>query len=146
MRTATNHMNFEKNVVVTFLSDKFNQTEPRDYFINPNCFGDDLAKYLMAMLREKGVGVEEDGPDQEDFGWYLNFIHEGQSYSCVVIHQEELGCWICILEYNSGLLGSFFGKRKKPVPRSTAQMFDQILQGHPDVFREVKWTNFTDSD
>ena len=39
---------------VTFRSTRFNQTEPRAHFINPNCFGDDCAEWLVASLRSRG--------------------------------------------------------------------------------------------
>ena len=37
--------------LVTFRSSAFNTTQPKDYFINPGCFGDDVAKWLMGELR-----------------------------------------------------------------------------------------------
>jgi hypothetical protein len=36
---------------VTLKSSTFNMSEPREYFINPGCFGDDLAKWLADQLR-----------------------------------------------------------------------------------------------
>jgi hypothetical protein len=34
--------------VVAFESTAFNMAEPKDYFINPCCFGDDVATWLAA--------------------------------------------------------------------------------------------------
>jgi hypothetical protein len=51
--------------VVTFKSSAFNMSEPREYFINPSCFGDDLAKWLAEQLRSNGHQASE-VPGQED--------------------------------------------------------------------------------
>ena len=50
-----------------FKSAKFNTTEARDYFINDNCFGDDLATFLREKLSARGINPVE--PWQEDWGW-----------------------------------------------------------------------------
>jgi hypothetical protein len=136
-------MSKDTNVSFSFSSDHFNRSEPKDYFINPNCFGDDLASWLMDALRKRGVKVEDDGPDQEDFGWYLNIEISRSSYSCVVLSQEDTDRWICVLEYNAGLVGSLLGKRKKPVPEAVSQIFDDILQSEPEMFQKVEWSNRT---
>jgi hypothetical protein len=36
--------------IATFNSDAFNTTEEKDYFINPSCFGDDAARWLLNSL------------------------------------------------------------------------------------------------
>lgn len=134
-------MSKDTNIAFSFFSNHFNQSKSKDYFINPNCFGDDLASWFMEELKKKGVEVEDDGPDQEDFGWYLNFDYVGVSYTCVVLFQEDKNRWHCILEYNSGLIGSLFGKRKRQVPEMVADLFDQILKKQPEMFQAVEWSN-----
>lgn len=42
--------------LVTFRTDRFNVTEERGYFSNPNCFGDDCARWVAAALRAGGAG------------------------------------------------------------------------------------------
>jgi hypothetical protein len=64
-------MESEIRTVVTFESTAFNMTEPKDHFINPRCFVDDVAAWLIRELRKQGIGTDEK-PGQEDFGWYLN--------------------------------------------------------------------------
>jgi hypothetical protein len=51
-----------------FCSDRFNLSQPRDYFINECCYGDDVAGWLAERLRLRGFEVSE--PGQEDWGWY----------------------------------------------------------------------------
>ena len=53
-----------------FSSDRFNLSEPKDYFINDCCYGDDVARWLGERLQLRGWTVAE--PDQEDWGWYFD--------------------------------------------------------------------------
>lgn len=46
-------MDAKVRTVVTFESTAFNMAEPKDYFINPCCFGDDLAKWLIDELANR---------------------------------------------------------------------------------------------
>jgi hypothetical protein len=62
----------ELRTVVTFKSAAFDATEPKPYFINPGCFADDVAKWMIGELRNRGVKTNAK-PGQEDFGWYFNF-------------------------------------------------------------------------
>ena len=39
---------------VHFRSRAFNCTQPRDYFINECCFGDDVCRWLIHEPRERG--------------------------------------------------------------------------------------------
>lgn len=74
--------------LVTFESTAFNMTEPRDYFINACCFGDDLAEWLIQELRKDGLETDEK-PGQEDFGWYLNFEPGGIGHTFVIVHRPD---------------------------------------------------------
>jgi hypothetical protein len=47
-------MDSQGRTVVTFESTAFNMAEPKDHFINPCCFGDDLATWLIEELRKQG--------------------------------------------------------------------------------------------
>ena len=40
---------------VIFQSESFNTTEAKDYFINECCFGDDLGRWLLRELSQRGV-------------------------------------------------------------------------------------------
>src|SRR5437764_5341273 len=53
------------NTEVRFRSTAFNCTEPRDYFINPCCFGDDVCRWLIRELRARGHRTADE-PGQED--------------------------------------------------------------------------------
>ena len=57
---------------VIFQSTAFNTSEPKDYFINDCCYGDDLARWIMEQLRARGIHTGQ-VPGQEDFGWFFTF-------------------------------------------------------------------------
>jgi hypothetical protein len=42
-----------------FRTNRFNLSKVGEHFINPCCFGEDLAAWLGGRLREKGVEVRE---------------------------------------------------------------------------------------
>lgn len=63
---------------LVFSTDRFNLSQPRDYFINDCCFGDDAASWLVDQLRARGITATD--PDQEDWGWYFDAQFGGTSY------------------------------------------------------------------
>jgi hypothetical protein len=63
---------------VLFATDRFNLSQPRDYFINDCCYGDDAAQWLVERLRARGLSATE--PGQEDWGWYFDARHGDSSY------------------------------------------------------------------
>lgn len=126
---------------VTFSSESFNTTEPMVYFINDCCFGDDVARWLLEELRERGVSVAAE-PDQEDFGWYISFEVEGQDYDFVITYRPaddgEQGVWIGTLERAVGLVATLLGGRKKGIQREAAELLHEILKSSPRV-ADVRW-------
>ena len=72
----------QKRYDLIFSSDRFNLSQPREYFINDCCYGDDVACWLVECLRSRGCAATE--PDQEDWGWYFDVRH-GQSTHFVAV-------------------------------------------------------------
>ena len=134
-------MESEIRTVVTFESTAFNMTEPKDYFINPCCFGDDVAEWLILELRKRGMRTDEK-PGQEDFGWFLNFEAAGVGHTFVIGHrptgESEVGTWIGWLERKRRLIGSIVGGRRRGIQASAAQAIHQILTGS-SVVGNVQW-------
>lgn len=129
-----------------FQSTAFNTTEPKDYFINECCYGDDLARWLIERLRARGVHTEEE-PGQEDFGWYLSFrIGEGK-YDLVIGYRPgdegESGDWIGTLERRAGLIGSVFGARKRGIQPDAPEALHAVLSTASEV-SNLRW--FTDEE
>lgn len=61
-----------------FRTGRFNLSQVHRRFINPCCFGEDLAAWLRAKLAEEHIRASE--PDQEDWGWYLRAKQGNNSY------------------------------------------------------------------
>ena len=54
---------------LVFETARFNLSRARQHFINPCCFGDDLAEWLEPRLEVQGVSVID--LYQEDWGWEM---------------------------------------------------------------------------
>jgi hypothetical protein len=116
-------------------------TEPKEYFINPCCFADDVASWLINELRKQGVQTDEK-PGQEDFGWYLNFEITGIGHTIVIGHRptghSEQGIWIGWLKRNRGFIRSLFGARKCGIHASAVEAVHKILSSSSQI-RNVRW-------
>jgi len=123
----------------TFKSSAFNTAETRPYFINPECYGDDLAKWMMARLRAAGYQTADE-PGQEDFGWYFDFVVPAGTH-CVVLgyqHDDPEGQWILTLERSRGLIGSVLGRRNKGIDEEAVQAITGVLAGASEI-RDLQW-------
>jgi hypothetical protein len=122
-------------------------SEPKPNYINPECFGDDVANWMAEQLRAKGCVVDE--PGQEDFGWYCNFRVADTAYCFVVGHRADdliaPGEWIGWVERNPGFMSSLFGGRARGVALGAVQLIDEILSSSPDI-SEVRWHHKRDFD
>jgi hypothetical protein len=127
--------------LVTFKSTAFNSSEPRDYFINPCCFGDDVARWLINELPKRGFETSEE-PQQEDFGWYFGFRIRGLSHTFFIgfrsANSTEDGEWIGLIQRTRGLIGSMLGREKVGVQPDAAHAIHSILS-ESKVIDEVRW-------
>ena len=132
--------------IVTFESDAFNTNESRDYFLNENCYGDDLARAIIEQLRAQGSLCEPE-PDQEDFGWYLTFEAAG-SHQLVLGYRpdtDDSGTWIGWVERNLGIVGSLLGQRRRAVRAEATAALHEALTAMPSI-RNVRWHTMTAFD
>jgi len=122
--------------IATFQSSAFNTSESKIYFINPGCFGDDLARWLIACLRETGVPTDDE-PGQEDFGWYFDFEVPEGSHTCVVgLRPGEAHSapdWVVWVERTRGLMGSMLGRRRRGIAPSAIALIHSVLSREPGV-------------
>jgi len=132
--------------VAVFESQAFNQTEPKESFINPCCFGDDLALWLMGELEQHGVDVSDE-PGQEDFGWYFEFTTGGEKY-CLVISSDGEGEWALVVERACGLFASLLGGRHRNVGRSGLDAIGEVLANSDRIenLRWLAWEEFRKGD
>jgi len=127
--------------LVTFKSAAFNTSEARDYFINPGCFGDDVAKWIMQELQKRGFQAMGE-PGQEDFGWYFTFRAGGREHDFVIGFRpgdgSAEGDWIGWLERRRGFVGSLLGGRKRGIEPAAVRAIHAVLSSSPQI-REVRW-------
>lgn len=127
--------------IVTFQSSQFNATESHDYFINPDCFGDDLCLWLIDELTARGVQCDSE-PGQEDFGWYFNF-QLGETVYCLVCgcrppEADEPALWTLWIERSTGFISSLFGGRNKGIELAAGEKIHEALFRSPYV-ENVLW-------
>src|SRR5262245_9384590 len=124
----------------SFKSSAFNTSDVREYFINDCCFGDDLAKWLIARLRAAGLDTDDE-PGQEDFGWYFNFHVAAGPHCCVVAYHEDEpeGTWHVTLERQLGLIRSVFGGRGHGIDAQAIDAIRNALESAPEI-RELQWS------
>lgn len=124
-----------------FRSTAFNCAEPKSYFINDSCFGDDVCRWLIQRLRAQGVQTADE-PGQEDFGWYFTFQAAGVEHCFIVGFQPNDPAkgdrWLGWLERQTGFLGSRFGGRKRGIQPEAVQAIDAALTSSPDI-HDIVW-------
>jgi hypothetical protein len=129
-----NDTNMDPRTLVTFQSDAFNTSEPKDYFINECCFGDDLAAWIINELSSRQYETDAT-PGQEDFGWYLGFKVLGVRHFLVLGYREDTdgsGTWIGWVERNR----LFF--RKRGIEPEATQAIHEVLSNAPQI-NNVRW-------
>lgn len=134
-----------QRTVVTFQSLRFNNKEPRPYFINPCCFGDDVGRWLIDEFKKRGH-EPKDEPGQEDFGWYID-VCVGGLWHCFVIgssqsDQDDLeGEWVIWLERAKGFWSSIFGGRERGISPDAIAALEEILKTavREGTISNVKW-------
>lgn len=119
----------------------------KDYFINPACFGDDVALWLIDKLRQRGIATS--APDQEDFGWYFTYSLRSKEY-CVVIgfqpNDVNSGdCWVGEIERNVGFIGSLFGGRRRGIDAEAVDLVDSVLRFEQEIL-DLEWIPCTSSE
>ena len=138
-------MTVRRNVI--FQSTAFNTSEPKDYFINDCCYGDDLARWLMEQLRACEIHTDSE-PGQEDFGWYFTFHVAESDYDFIISYRPaeegQTGDWMCSIERETGFVGWIcHWSRKRGIQPDAPKAIHSILSSSPKI-SNVRW--FTDED
>jgi hypothetical protein len=123
---------------VIFSSDRFNLSEPREYFINDCCFGDDVARWLVERLQSRGLTATR--PDQEDWGWYFD-VYFGESCYFVGVGgapDEDVplnnqGQWRLIVEKHRTLRQRLAGANKLRDDDAFIGVLKDIVSGEPGL-------------
>jgi hypothetical protein len=125
-----------------FKTNRFNLSKVGEHFINPCCFGEDLAAWLRIKLLERRVEVGQ--AYQEDWGWELPAACGNDSYYlCMSGNSDELstdqneGEWRIIIEKRRTIGQRLSGAGKITANDEMVKTIEQILTGEPTV-REVR--------
>jgi hypothetical protein len=127
---------------VLFRTQRFNLSIAKAHFINPDCFGEDLAAWLRDKLVHKGKDVPQLG--QEDWGWYLKVKCNRESYflgmNGIPIetdqNQKDFGEWRIIVKKNRSI-GQWFNNGGEISPDDEMLiLIEEILRAEPD-FEDV---------
>jgi hypothetical protein len=118
-----------------FRTDRFNLTKVRQHFINPCCFGEDLAAWLRGKLSERGIRADE--AYQEDWGWELPLKVGSRRYYVGVggysdDEKTDMGEWRIIVEKPRSLREWITGKGKILPADQIVKAIEEILAGEPD--------------
>ena len=109
-----------------------------EHFINPCCFGEDLAAWLRIKLVDKNIEVFE--PYQEDWGWELPAKHGSDSYYLCMSGNsdgsstnEDEGEWRIIVEKRRSIWQRLRGDGKIAADDRMARIIEEFLSGEPAV-------------
>ena len=123
---------------ILFETDRFNVSQVKEHFINPCCFGEDVAEWLREKLAEKGAVTGT--PGQEDWGWYL-FVKQGSEryFVCVTgFHKEEAlnandGEWRIMVEKRRSMWDKLRGRNRITDGEFILSLIEGILREQPDI-------------
>lgn len=123
---------------VTFRTNRFNRTEVRPHFINPNCFGDDCAAWLVSGLRDRGW-TDMSEPWQEDWGWQTSTARDGHKYLISIgLMEEDDPEWLVHVQEHTGFLTRLRGKAGPSALRDLVVAIHNVLAAGPDI-GPVRW-------
>ena len=134
-------MPYQNQSVVTFHTTAFNITARKPYFINDCCFGDDLARWMIAELRKQNVQAFDE-PAQEDFGWYLTFELANTKYFFLISYRPDDiskgSTWIGFIERKLSPLKALLRSPKQAIPLEASQVIDRALSNCTQI-RDIRW-------
>jgi hypothetical protein len=132
---------------VTFVTKLFNTEDVKDYFINPRCFGDDCAQWLIDRLVSQGSEKVDERPTQEDWGWFFT-VTTGQRDFMIGVglceDEEAPNTWMVFIDSQLGRLsGKFFGRSDDAELLAVCQAVDRAIKSASEI-SDVRW--YTEED
>lgn len=123
-------------LIIRFRSRRFNLSKVGPHFINPCCFGEDVAQWLRPKLA--AMQIETSEPYQEDWGWELPATCGDNSYYlCMSGNADREGTdegeWRIIVEKRRSLWQRLSGKGRIVLHDPMFGMIDQVLAEEPGI-------------
>jgi len=121
---------------IVFRTNRFNLSKIGEHFINPCCFGEDLAGWLRQRLTPRGVKSRP--PYQEDWGWELPASLGTDSYYLCMsgnadFEGNDAGEWRIIVEKRRSIWERLMGKGKITSADPLLKMVEVILSEESDT-------------
>jgi hypothetical protein len=127
---------------VTFVTRLFNTEEVKDYFINPCCFGDDCAQWLIDRLVSQRSEKVDERPTQEDWGWCFSITAEQRDFMIGVglcEDEDSPNTWLVFIESQlSWLSRKLFGRSDDAELLAVCEEIDRALKSDPEI-SDVHW-------
>jgi hypothetical protein len=127
---------------IVFKTGRFNLSKVGENFINPCCFGEDVAAFLRQKLTERNIHTQE--PYQEDWGWELPVQSGDQSYFLCMsgnaddsVTNPDDGEWGIIVEKKRTIWQRLTGSAKIATDDPMLLMIEEILSAQPGI-REIR--------
>ena len=123
---------------ILFETERFNVSEVKEHFINPCCFGEDLAEWLRQELIKREITASV--PGQEDWGWYLFVTRSTDRYFLGVGgYRKEgtigpnVGQWRIMVVKKRSFWDKLRGKNKISATDSILSTIEDILREQADI-------------
>ena len=118
---------------ISIETDLFEHREVKSHFINPCCFGEDFAGWLLGQLADlRGAGFTLSEPIQEDYGWGF-WVSRDRDHFWIALSYcgdgptEEPAEWVVSVGYDPGL-NLFKRLFHKPDGLALAQLRSRVWQ------------------
>jgi hypothetical protein len=122
---------------VTFETSQFNKTEVQPNFINPHCFGEDVALWLQADFSNRGFSASE--PIQEDWCWELEVQSQSHGFWLNIGLLEDDSAWLIWVEPQNKL----FRKIPEVEVLRLCGILNGILRSSPGI-SNIRWYDQVD--
>jgi len=123
---------------ILFETSRFNLSKVGEHFINPCCFGEDLASWLRTKLGDEHVEAAQ--PYQEDWGWELPVTHGSDAYYlCMSGNPSDSGTnkddgeWRIIVQKRQSIWQRLTGKRKITADDPLVRLIEGIPSGEAAI-------------
>jgi len=127
------------NNEVAFRTNLFESKEIKPHFINDQCFGEDLANWLIGILKESEFTFSK--PYQEDWGWEIEAKKNNERFFIQIgIMDESIGEenaeWLIAIEKPKSWFQ--FGKQNSSNFEQLCRKIDKILKNESRI-SEITW-------
>jgi hypothetical protein len=123
---------------ILFETSRFNLSKVGEDFINPCCFGEDVAAWLGSKLAANTVEIK--AAYQEDWSWELPARYGDASYYLCIggnshesASNKDEGEWRIIVEKRRSIAQRVSGRGNITENDGMIKLIEDILMGEPDI-------------